>query len=84
MMRDVYVKAWRTLIWISKQDGDMLVVSDILHAMTSPKYDYCKRVDGARFQSLKERIERVIAIKSGILLFTIASFDHKLLTNRFP
>lgn len=51
MMRNIYVKAWETFIWLGKQDYDMLIVSDIVQGMMTPPFDYFQKSVEACFEN---------------------------------
>jgi hypothetical protein len=67
MMKDIYISAWRTLIWLGKQDSDALVVLDLLHAITTPQFDYCQKINHVLLQDLQQRVEKVVVSKSGTI-----------------
>jgi len=66
MMKDIYISAQRTLIWLGEQDADTLSVLDMLHAVDVPYVNRNQELTGTLLQSLQQRLRMVLHAELGM------------------
>lgn len=67
MMKKIYQSAWRTLIWLGKQDTDTLTVLNLLHAVATPEFNHNQALTGTVLRDLQQRVRIVLHSESGTL-----------------
>jgi len=65
MMKEIYQSAWRTLIWLGKQDTDTLTVLKLLHPVATPEFYYNQESSGTLLRDLQQKVKTVLHSKSG-------------------
>lgn len=60
MMKKIYQSAWRTLIWLGKQDTDTLTVLNLLHVVATPEFNHNQELSGTLLRDLQQRVRIVL------------------------
>lgn len=71
-MKDIYSSASKTLIWLGKEDNDMLPVSELLHAIMMPQFNYQQKLTNNLLQNLQQRAKSTMVSRSGTTSFAIS------------
>ncbi|KAE9366761.1 hypothetical protein N431DRAFT_562088 [Stipitochalara longipes BDJ] len=64
MMREIYQSAWRTLIWLGKEDTDTLTVLNLLNAVATPEFSHSQEFSGTLLRDLQQRVKIVLYSES--------------------
>jgi len=67
MMKNIYQSAWRTLIWLGKQDTDTLAVLNLLHAVATPEFNHNQELRGTLLWDLQQKVKAVLHSECGTL-----------------
>lgn len=67
MMKKIYQSAWRTPIWLGKQDTDTLAVLNLLQAVATPEFNHDQKLSDDLLQDLQQRVRIVLHSDCGTL-----------------
>ena len=65
LMEKIYRSAWKTLIWLGKQDADTLIVLKLLHAIAIPEFNYNQKLSHNLLRDLQLRAQKVLHSEFG-------------------